>query len=233
MTWVAAGVASASLTMSAVQYFNNKKNIKKDAANRPAYQIPPEIQQNLNQGQQAALQGLPEEQKQQYISNLQRGSAYALGQSSSRNGGLQGISAINEQQNQGYANMLSQDSAARMANQKELYGLRNNMADYKGQKFQLNNLNPYYEGIAARNANLGQLTQNSSNSVQMGAAGIGSYMNGRKHQQNSNPYVNSRQSDLMNQQTSQNENNYYKPNSSYGQSGTIVNDYTYNADSTT
>jgi len=84
--WAGGG---ASTTLGAVQLayglYKQKRN------KRPTYEIPEEIQQNLNQAKQMALQGIPEEQKQQYLANLQRGSAQALASSGSRRGGLAGI----------------------------------------------------------------------------------------------------------------------------------------------
>ena len=165
MTWVAAGVAGTQAVIGGAQYFANKKRIAKEEANRVKYKIPDEVYQNLNQSQQQALQGLPEEQKQQYLSNLQRSSSYALGQAGTRKAGLAGVSAINEQQNVGYGNMLAQDSAARMQNQQQLMGQRANVADYKNMAFsQEKNAQDVYN--AKVNANVGALTQNL-----MGAAG--------------------------------------------------------------
>lgn len=174
MTWVAAGVASASATIAGVQYINNKKQAKKDAANRPKYEIPPEVTASLNEAERQALQGLPEEQKQQYITNLQRGTAYGLSQIGTRKGGLAGLASLNEEQNQGYYNLLSADANARYEKQKQLFGQLQNVADYKGQQFQLNQLNPYYEGISRRNANTGAFAKNMSNSGQLAAYGSGS-----------------------------------------------------------
>jgi hypothetical protein len=167
--------AAAGLGLAGAEYLINKKQAKKDAANRPEFEIPSEVPAGLNLAQQQALQGLPEAQKQQYLSSLQRSQAYSLGQQQSRRGGLTGIAAINENMNQGYSNLLSQDAAARMANQKNLYGQLQNVADYKGQQFQLNQLNPYYENIARNQANRGALFQNLNNTAQLGMYAAGAY----------------------------------------------------------
>jgi hypothetical protein len=174
MSWVAAGTASAAATMSAVQYFQNRKQAKKDELNRPKYEIPAESFQGLTLTQQQALQGLPEVQKQEYLANLQRGQSYSLGQAATRKAGLQGIAALNQNQNTGYANLLSQDSAARMGNQKQLLDQLGNMADMRQQKFQVGQLNPYYENMVRQQANQGALTKNLSNAGQMGVYGMGS-----------------------------------------------------------
>lgn len=177
-TAVAPGVGTAvgaglGLAVSGAEYLWNKREQKKDEANRPKYQIPPEVAAGLTESERQALEGLPEAQKQQYVTNLQRGTAYGLSQIGSRKGGLAGLGTLNEQQNQGYANLLSQDSAARYQKQQNVFGQLQNVADYKGQSFQLNQLNPYYEGIARRNANRGALMQNVNNNLQLGAQSAG------------------------------------------------------------
>jgi len=171
MSWIAVGVGGATAVTAGAQYFWNKHEQKKDEANRPQYQIPPEVAAGLTEAERQALQGLPEAQKQQYVTNLQRGTAYGLSQVGSRKGGLAGLGTLNEQQNQGYANLLSQDSAARIQNQKNVFGQLNNVAENKQQQFQLNQLNPYYEHISRSNANRGALMQNLNKAVQLGASG--------------------------------------------------------------
>lgn len=194
--WAGGG---ASTTLGAVQLayglYQQKKN------KRPTYEIPAEIQQNLTQAQNTALQGLPEEQKQQYLTNLQRGSAQALSSSSSRGGGLAGISAINQQQNDAYGNMLAMDSQARQQNTNQLYGMRQNMADYKDQRWQINKLNPYYEKTSQNNAMIGAGMQNMSQGFQAGnTGGSGGYEGtGGKQQQ-------------QQQVTPASGNQYYSPN---------------------
>ncbi len=194
------------------QHQHNKKKAAEDEANRPKYEIPVEIQQNLTQAQQQELQGLPEEQKQQFISNLQRSSAYALSQGSSRRAGLAGVASVNQNQNDAYGNMLSQDSAARMENQNKLYGARQTMADYKDQAFQINKENPYYEQIAQRNSNNGALAK-----TLMNTANLGSYIGGNiQRGATNNPQI-------------QPIGNINNPNQAqYGNYGGAQNSYNYN-----
>lgn len=170
MTWIAVGVGGASAVIGGVQmakgYYDQKKN------KRPEYQIPEEVKQNLNQAQQQALQGLPEEQKQQYLSNLQRGSAQALASAGSRKGGLAGIAGLADSQNQAYGNLLGMDAAARQANQQTLSAQRQNMADYKDKAWGINKENPYYERTAQNQAMIGAGMQNISGGLQMAGGGV-------------------------------------------------------------
>ncbi len=185
-SWVAAGIASGAATNAAVMYVKKNRDAKRDAANRPKYQVPDEIKQNLNQAQQQSIEGLPEAQKQQYLSNLERGSAYGLSEIGSRNGGLAGVAALNQNQNDAYGNMLSMDANARHANQNELMNQRNVMADYKGQAFQFNQVDPYYENIAKRNSRDQQFSQSLNNAGQMMGGAMGGMGGGGKQQQSFN-----------------------------------------------
>jgi hypothetical protein len=230
----AGGGATTTVGAATALYglYQRKKADKLDKNNvRPTYEIPLEIQQNLSQAQQQALQGLPEEQKQQFISNLQRSSAYALSQGSSRRGGLAGISAINQNQNDAYGNLLVQDAGARMQNQQQLYGMRQNMVDYKDKQWGINKENPYYEMVAKAESLRGAGAQNISSGAQtmvQGFQGGGDGGGQRAPQQTQPNYVNNDNAYMRGYQTSQNQNNYYNPNGIGSQSGTMVNDNPYN-----
>jgi hypothetical protein len=166
--WAGGG---ATTTLGAVQMgigmYKQKHN------KRPTYEIPEEIKQNLTQAQQDALQGLPEEQKQQFLTNIQRNSAQSLAAGSSRKGGLAGISAINQNQNDSYGSLMAADSQARMQNKQQLYGARQTMADYRDQAYQINKSNPFYENTASNNAMIGAGMQNMSQGFQQGNQGGG------------------------------------------------------------
>lgn len=176
MTWVAAGIASAAVTMAGIQYVKGKRDQKKDEKNRPNYQIPTEVGQNLTDAQRMALQGLPEEQKQEYISNLQRSQAYSLSELGTRKSGIAGLAALNQNTNDSYAKLLSMDAQAKIQNQGALMGERQNVANYKDQQWQTNTLNPYYENIARRQARDGALFKTLMNAG--GFMGYGSMGNG-------------------------------------------------------
>lgn len=219
MTWVAAGVASGAATSAGVKYIKGRRDAKKDAKNRPQYQVPDEVKQNLSAAQQDALEGLPEEQKQMFLSNLERGQANSLSQIGSRSGGLAGVAAVNQNGNDAYGNLLGMDSAARMQNKQQLYNQRQNMADYKDQAFQFNTVNPYYEDIAQRNANTNELFQNLNNAAQMGGGAMGG-MGGGKSMQTA-PQNNDQMSQgFWNKKNNQGGMYNYNPNS---QNGSIYN----------
>lgn len=172
MTYVAIVAVGAAATVAVAEYAYEEYQADEAAKNRPVYQVPEEIKQNLTQAQQQALQGLPEEQKRQYIENIQRGSAQSLSASQSRKGGLSGVTAINQQQGQAYNQMLSMDAQARRENQRALMQQRGVMADYKDQAFQFNVVDPYYEKIAGDKQRSQDLAQNLTSAGGM-ASGVG------------------------------------------------------------
>lgn len=198
------------------QYYNGKKMEKNNK--RPTYEIPDEVKQNLSQAQQMALQGLPEEQKQQFLSNIERGQAFGMSQIGSRKGGLAGVAAMNQNANDAYGNLMSMDAQARMQNQGVLMNQRQNMADYKDQAFQVNKMNPYYEVQARAEAMKGAGVQNIGNSFSIA---------GRKQGQSENTDAKTKQpeQDQMSQQywnQKQGMTNYNPQ--SYNGSGNYNND---------
>lgn len=177
---IAGAAGLAQLGIGASQYFKGKKQERE--LERPDYtpetmNIPESVYQKeaLGMAQGMAQQGLPEQQRQQYIQNLQRGTSYGLGQLGSRKAGLTGLATLNEQQNQGYQNLLAQDASARMANQQNLMNLQAQTGrdvtqaelqkqsfdtGQREQAFQFNQVNPYYEGVSQARGLMGSGMQN-------------------------------------------------------------------------
>ena len=204
-SWAGGG---ATTTLGAAQtayglYLDSKNK-------RPEYNIPDEVYKNLNQATQLALQGIPESQKMDYINNIMRSGAYGLNQLSSRSGGLQGITALNQNQNDAFLKMAAMDANARLANMKDLYNIRQNIADYKDKAWQFNKQNPYYENVAKSQALIGAGMQNVSQGLQAGNTGNVDWGGNKKPQQ----------------QTQQPQyydyNNYYSPYKSGNQQLFIV-----------
>lgn len=164
---IEAGTTLLDTGLGAWQYFKGKQEEKNNP--RPTYQIPDEIKQNLSQAQMMALEGLPAEQKQQYIQNLQRTSNFALNAMSSRKSGLAGLSGLVQNQNDAYGNLLSQDSAARQQNRQMAMQQGQVMANYKDSAYQQNQSNPYYEKTAQAQAMQGAGLKNIFGGIQSAA----------------------------------------------------------------
>lgn len=185
----AGGGATAALGAGQLLYgmYDQKRN------KRPEYKIPDEAYQNLNQAQQEALQGMPAAVQQQYINNLNQSSAYALSQAGSRRAGLTGVAALNQNQNQALQGLAAQNAQVQMQNRQQLYGMRNQLADYKGQAFQFNQVNPYYERTAQNQALMGAGMQNISQGFQASNSGNVDWGGGQRNmpqQQQPQPQVN-------------------------------------------
>jgi len=173
MNYMALGNASGQATQAGIQLYNAYRLNQKLKGMDDTYRIPPEIQQNLNQANVAALQGLPAEQKQEYLNNLQKSNAYSNSSYGDLNAGLRGVAGSNEQFNQGYDKLLGADSAARMTNQDKLYGLRNEMADYKDMAWSHNIDMPYQQTMQKKDAYFTAAGRQFSNAMQS-AQGSGS-----------------------------------------------------------
>lgn len=151
-----------------------------DQNKRPTYEIPKEIQQNLTEANMRALQGLPEQQKQEYLNNLQKSTAYNLNNASDLKSGLIGTTGANNAMNAGYGNLMSADAQARMQNQNLASAQRQNMADYKEKEWQLNKQNPYYEMVAYSQGLEGAGMQNISQGFQAGNTGGNAFAGNQK-----------------------------------------------------
>lgn len=178
----AGGAASTSLGAVQLGYglYNQRKN------KRPTYEIPEEVKQNLAMAKQQAVDGIPDQYKADYLSNLQRGSAQALSMGNSRRGGLINVGQINQNMNNAYSGLMSMEAQARDQKMTNLFNQNQNMADYRDQAFQFNKVNPYYEKTAENQAMIGSGLQNMSQGFQAGNTGSVDWNSGGKGQQSGN-----------------------------------------------
>lgn len=155
---VSLAVQGAQTVFGIGQMIKGKKMARDNK--RPTYEIPDEIKKNLSQAQMMAMEGLPEEQKNQYIQNLQRASNFALSGMSDRKGGLAGLGSLVQGQQDAYTGLLSADAQAKQQNQQALMQQRGVMADYKDKAFGLNKMEPYQQKVAESQALIGAGLQN-------------------------------------------------------------------------
>ena len=142
MTWVAAGAATVSLGVGIYKHQQGKKQEKKAKReekrlkdSRPEYTIPEELKRNLRESELRALEGLPTEQKKEYVRNLEKSQQGILQSQAERKGGLLGIQSATQQANEAFTNLVSMDAAARQVNQQTLQQNRLMMAAAKDKKF--------------------------------------------------------------------------------------------------
>lgn len=152
---IASGAGSTVTTaMGIIEYYEGKKQLEKAAeleaqTVRPTYEIPKSVQAYMSTAQQMALQGLPEEQRQLYLDQINRNASYSIAGNVDRNVGLQGVAAANSSLNDANANLLAMDSQQRIANQDKLQQARLAYGLYEDQAFEYNQNQPYQLNAAA------------------------------------------------------------------------------------
>ena len=133
--------------------------LAKDAV-RPEYQIPEEIGRNLSDAEIAALEGLPQAQKDAFLQNVQRSTATSLNSLGDRKSGLAGVSSVQQNEQDAMTQLLSMDAQARQSNMNNLYNQRNTMGGYKDKAFQINEMQPFEAQAQAAEAMKGAGIQN-------------------------------------------------------------------------
>jgi len=160
-------------------YQTLKGNSMAKGLERPKYTIPDEVQQNLTASQMRALEGLPEEQKKQFVQNVQRASANAVNATADRRSGLVGIAGAQQREVDAYTNLLGQDAAARQANELRVDAARQNMADYKERAFEMNEMSPYLEKRQQAQAMQGSGMQNIFGGINAGVNALSQISNAK------------------------------------------------------
>lgn len=145
-----------------------KGNQLANSMTRPEYQIPEEVLANLSDAQIQALEGLPAEQKQAFVENIQRGSQSAMRGLGDRSAGISGISSIQQNEADSYRELLGMDARQRQANQANLMNQRSNVADYRDKAWDYNVRQPYDETMAAAEAMKGAGLQNIFGGLKQG-----------------------------------------------------------------
>ena len=169
--------AALSAIPAAVQagtgiYQTYQGNKLANSTERPDYSIPQEQLDNLTDSQIQALRGLPEEQRQQYMENIMRSAQTSISALGDRKAGLAGMSGVQQQQNDAYKNLLSMDAQKREENERNLQATRNTMSEYKDKQFQMNEMQPFQDTMAAaeglQGAGIFNMTEGVTSGSKMG-----------------------------------------------------------------
>jgi hypothetical protein len=161
---VMAVAALAQLGLAGYQMYKGAK-AEKEAGEQPDYQIPKEMEQSLSLAQRQAFEGLPAEQKQQYVENLRSAQATGLAQLSERKSGLAGVSQMQQSATEGYRNLLSMDAAARQQNIQRYQQQLETMAGYQDLAYQTNELQPWQRQVEYGRAQQGAALQNAFGAI--------------------------------------------------------------------
>ena len=125
----------------------------------PTETVNPLFAQNLAIAENAARVGLPQQQYNQASQNFQRNQAGVLRQFA-RTGGRGNLGGIMRAGNDATLGLDVADASARMANQRQTYGMRNQLAQQQNNVWDWNNKTPYMQNLAKEQALRGAGMQN-------------------------------------------------------------------------
>lgn len=135
------------------------RNLLKQIGDGPEYTIPDEITN-------AAATGLPSEQYNQAMKNIQRQQMFALSKAQDRRGGLAALGGIQQTANDASLNLDVANAQARQQNQRVLAG-------YRDKAFDWNKKRPYEQKYNYGMSLLGSGNQNVANGIDQGISGAG------------------------------------------------------------
>lgn len=120
---------------------------KKALANleRPEYEIPEEILQNLSAAERMALEGLPAQERQLFLEDIQQAIATGGAQLTDRGLGVAGVTGLVQQQTDALRGLLQMDVSARREGQAAVATARGSLASFKEKQFQVNQLDPFLQ----------------------------------------------------------------------------------------
>lgn len=152
----------ASGIFSGIVGLGQKRKAKRLLANlhRPEYNIPNEVLQNQKRAEMAASEGLPSQQYNQAMQNIQRQQNRGLTAAGSRRGALMALPGIQQQSNDALLGLDVKDAQARMANQQQLYGINSQVAGYKDKQWGINKMQPYERDYNYAQSLMGMGNQN-------------------------------------------------------------------------
>lgn len=161
--------------ISGVTGFFQRRKAKKALANlhRPEYNIPNEVLQNQKRAEMSASEGLPSQQYNQAMQNIQRQQSRALSAASDRRGALMALPGIQQQANDALLGLDVKDAQARMNNQQQLYGINSQVAGYRDKQWDINKMQPYQRDYNYNMSLLGAGNQNMLSGADKLLGGVG------------------------------------------------------------
>jgi hypothetical protein len=167
---VAAVAGGAQSAFGAYQYLKGRQLAK--TAKRPEMDIPRDMYNKLTTAQQMAMEGMSEQERKQYIDNLQRVANFQMQEMGTRKAGLVGAAELGQTQADALTNMAVQSEKLRRENQMYLGQTQSEMAGWKQQQFMANKMAPYMSTVTAANAMQGSGLQNIMGGAQSAASNI-------------------------------------------------------------
>jgi|SRR6478736_5660135 len=178
---IAGGAQAAGGIISGITGLSQKRKAKKllnSLGDQPLYNIPNEVLQNQKMAQLSASEGLPSQQYNNAMKNIQESQRNALSSSLDRRSALMALPKIQREANNAYGRLDAADATARMNNQKTLYGINSQVAGYRDKEFQVNKMQPWERKYQYAQGLLGAGNQNLSNGIEKVVGGIGTAFGG-------------------------------------------------------
>lgn len=163
------------------------KKLLKQIGEQPIEQLPDEYQTNQNLAQTMAAQGMPSEQYNQAMRNIQRQQLTSLRAANDRRGGLAVLPSLLAGSDNATLGLDAQSANMRTANQRQLMAVNNQVGGVKRQLFQQNVLNPYLRKYNYAQSLVGMGNQNLVGGIDKIATG-GLMAYGNNNSSNSNIY---------------------------------------------
>lgn len=144
---------------------------------RPTEVANPLYQQNVALAEQMARQGLPQQQYNNQLNNIQRNQAGVLARGL---GGRNNLASVLRASNDATNNLVAQDATARMGNQRFAFGQRGILANAQERAFAYNQKGKYEDDMNYANSLIGAGRQNTMSAYD-GLSTIGQqYMAGQE-----------------------------------------------------
>jgi len=183
MSWVAVGVAGVSLVGGLISSGAQKRKAKNQLdqlnKNQPVEALPNEVTQNQELATLRSNTGLPSEQYNQAMKNIQRQQMASLKAASDRKMGLGLISSLDDNANTAIGNLDAANAKARLQNQNQLMGINNQVANWKKGIFDRNVRQVWNRNYDYSMGLLGQGNQNQANVINSSVGLAGTALMGK------------------------------------------------------
>lgn len=158
------GIPAAVKTGTGIaQFLAGRKALRE--TKRPMRQIPQEVIANLTQAQIQALEGMPEEQRNLFIQDMQRSQQQAVRGLADRRAGIAGIPQLYQGELDSLNRLAMQDSQMRLQNLNNLTAQRAEMGRQRDTQFQLNEYEPFLNKMRMAEGLIGSGMQNAMGGV--------------------------------------------------------------------
>lgn len=184
----ASGILSAGIGL--LQRGQANRWLKRNPEQQEA--MPLEVKRNQQLAEIGANVGMPQEQYNRAMKNIQRQQLFALRRAQDLGGGkaLSILGGINEQGNDAVAGLDARDAQMRIDNQGRLIGVNNNVANWKSQLFDRNVRQAWLRKYQQMMGQLGSGNQNLTGGIdKLAASGI-EYLSGRNRSAGGNNLMN-------------------------------------------